>query len=1588
MRLFFTVLLAVFGLNLSAQVINTFPYYDDLETWNLCSEVCSVSCAISSDWSNVGNVDFRPDTAGTPTGSTGPSVDHNPGLSSGVYAYVESSSPCNPDTALLESPYVDLTNVQSPGFTFWYHQQTATSIPDTFDILISTDSGATWSTALTGPNNTSSTSWQFDTLGLGSYIGQVIKLRFQFITANAFNDFAVDDFTFHGIQIIDAGLDSLFSSNGFCLGDSSNLCINLINDGILPIDSVTIYSSLNGGALFSPFVFQDTLGPGEDTILCIGNVLLSTGDSIAFYTDMPNGLNDTFNLNDTLSLTVSMNTLPTLNAGVDTTICGFFSYPLGGSPTSTTATVYDWTLGTYLNDSTLSNPNGFFTQSGTFTYVVEGIDANQCSGFDTVNITVYPIPTIDAGGDTTFCANDSVELGGSPTGPASASYQWSNSASLDDDTLQNPMAAVVVSTGFYLTVTDTGGCQYVDSVFVFISAPPALDPGPDTSVCIGDSVQLGGSPIATNYDSILWAPSATLSNDTAANPLAGPVVFTTYYVTLIDTFGCSFDDSVDVTVQALPVASAGNDTTICAFANVTIGGNPTGPATGIYNWSPGTLFVDSTLANPQVNVTQDTQLVVFVTDSTTGCSSSDTVQISILALPLADAGADTVIICEGDTVTLGGSPTTTAGNSVSWSPGVDLNDSTLFNPLLTGSQIYFVKVTVTEPVNSCQNFDSVLAIVNAVPVVEAGANDIICLGDTADLGGAPTSSLIGLYQWSGGGFLNFDTIANPTATPTQDTIFFVTVTTSSGCVGTDSIEVDVNPLPVITVTPYVQQCLEDTVQLQVAGGTVYAWDNGDFLSDTSISNPLAFPVGNTLFTVTVTDANSCSDTAQINVVFYPFPNVDAGADDTICNGNAAQLNASGAINYSWTPVAGLTNSAINNPSASPTSTTEYFVEGTDANGCSFIDSLIVYVNVLPAAEAGSDVDVCLNDSIQIGGSPTGPVGASYHWQHTNLDDSLASNPFFLAENISPGVYPYTVSVTDVNGCVSVDQLDINVIDDPIPVINPIANTICIGDTILISAQGGIAYVWSPVGTLTNSSGSQVGALPTDTTEYTVTVTNAFGCSSATSDFVNVFDLTPADAGPDTSVCQQDTFNMDASGGVSYEWGSSLFLAEFTGANPIAYPVQTHTFTVTVTDQNNCSEPDQVTVTVNPLPIAAAGPDERICLNDEIEIGGSPTGPAGSSYQWTPATTLSNGAIANPIATPMITEVYKIVVTSDNGCKDSAEMIVVVDSLPVVKLSSAIDPICDGDTITIYVTPGYETYSWSPDVRIIGLTADSASVYPPKDRTYSVEVTNRNGCISDAQFEVKVNGLPIIEVSEDFEICEDDTVQLEASGGVIYEWSDGLTLADSISRITLAYPKETTKYSITITDTNYCQSVGELTGIVYPLPEIDAGADQENCDIQVIYLGGDPTGPVDAVYYWSPATGLDDRYSPNPALLNPERTTYSLEVQDRNGCFNRDSVTINADCYSLIYAPSAFTPGFNGLNDGFKLEYYRIQNPHLRIYNRWGNLMFETKDLDEAWDGSEPNDTKVAPLGTYYWILTYKDEALKKLSKEGTISLMK
>jgi hypothetical protein len=234
------------------------------------------------------------------------------------------------------------------------------------------------------------------------------------------------------------------------------------------------------------------------------------------------------------------------------------------------------------------------------------------------------------------------------------------------------------------------------------------------------------------------------------------------------------------------------------------------------------------------------------------------------------------------------------------------------------------------------------------------------------------------YVWSPTPDLSDLTIANPDAFNTATTTFYLTGTDTNGCVNIDSVEVAVNLLPVVVASGDVAICLNDDTQLQASGANTYIWSPATSLSDATISNPMASPTITTEYVVTGTDGNSCVNTDTVLVTIFNLPVVDAGLNDTICVGDFAQLQASGAVSYVWSPADSLSNTTIDNPIANPSATTDYIVTGTDGNLCVNTDTVRIVVNDLPLVDAGNNEVICIGDTIQL--LATGAL--NYFWSPT------------------------------------------------------------------------------------------------------------------------------------------------------------------------------------------------------------------------------------------------------------------------------------------------------------------------------------------------------------------------------------------------------------------------------------------------------------------------------------------------------------------------------------------------------------------------------------------------------------------------------
>lgn len=1359
---------------------------------------------------------------------------------------------------------------------------------------------------------------------------------------------------------------------------------------------------------------QLTLNIGSDTTLCgldtfaIGNPVDPAFDTFqwtpaanvvdpavaqtsAWIDDTTNFVlvaSDTFGCSYVDTMTVNLRPFPLATAGLDDTVCFDEVHVLGGAPTGPAGATFQWASdfdGAVIPDT--ANPVVQMDSAGVFAFIVTVTDTFGCWAVDTSIVTVRDEVPVDAGLSSVVCIGDSVVLGGFPAGPAGAVFTWLEAGLMNDSTLSNPMALVQDTLTFHLTVKDTVGCFGNDSVTVFTYPDPLVDAGPDMPLCIGDTTTLGGTPTATNFQSITWSPVDSLSSSSDANPMSYPQITTEYFLVVTDTFGCSFTDSVTISVGSPVAIDAGADTTVCAFAEFMVGGSPTAPANSTFAWTPATLFNDPTLANPLATVSSDTVLYLNVIDSN-GCSISDSIVVTILPIPGVDAGMDTVRVCKGQSVQIGGAPTGDSTDTYLWSPGQFLDDSTLANPTVVGqfSQVY--TVVLTDTLSGCTNSDSLYLQVDTLPSANAGLDQIMCNGDTVQIGGSPTSGTGTVFQWLPNTFMSHDTVPNPLVFPQDTTDYILTVYDSNGCFNHDTVVVTVNPLPIVTFNAPPTICAFDSVQLVASGGESYVWNNAAYLTDDTLANPMAFPPDTTVFVVTVTDSNNCSAVDSIAVNTFDLPIVEAGADTQMCFGNSFQFTGTMAPNPVWWPETGLDNSNILNPTTLATATIEYFLTGTDAHGCTATDSVTLTVNQLPTVDAGPNLDQCQLDSVQLGGSPTSAGAMFYNWDNDAfLNDDSVANPW--ASVTVPTTF--MVVVTDTNGCVNSDDVTVDVLVKPVVTASGVSmgDTFCPGTSVQLFVSGADSiYSWLPLGSISDPDTVAPTVFPDVTTDYIVTGVSVNGCTDTDTIRVNVFPPAAADAGPDVEMCFGDTVQLSATGGDTFSWSPALGLSATNISDPISYTLETRVYTLTVRDSIGCLGTDQVKVTVNPLPIVSAGPDLVTCQGSGVKIGGTPTASGnGLSYSWTPAAWLNNPAVANPIATPDTSTVFKVTVQTMKGCIDTASMTVEVDSVPVIGLVSP-EPVCLYDTSMVTVPLGYSNYEWTPSEHVFQGPGDTVFLYTEQAREFVLEVTDSNGCKGSDTVLVEIMPLPVISISSAQEACFGDTVRLEATGGDTFAWSpiEGMLEPDSASTNVIA--SETQEYWVIVTDSNGCVDSSSTEVLVHPLPLVDAGEDVVNCDVEIVMLGGEPTGPAVASFFWEPQDGLDNPFSPNPVVLSPERTVYQVTVEDVEGCRNTDSVLVNADCFPVIYVPSAFTPGQDDANDLFKVVHHRIVDTKLEIYDRWGRMVFQTSDLDIGWDGSYMDGTGDCPSSVYAWTLKYKSEEGKKLSKQGLVTLIR
>jgi gliding motility-associated-like protein len=435
--------------------------------------------------------------------------------------------------------------------------------------------------------------------------------------------------------------------------------------------------------------------------------------------------------------------------------------------------------------------------------------------------------------------------------------------------------------------------------------------------------------------------------------------------------------------------------------------------------------------------------------------------------------------------------------------------------------------------------------------------------------------------------------------------------------------------------------------------------------------------------------------------------------------------------------------------------------------------------------------ICANGVVTLNNASTG--GFSILWDFGDGTTSTAQTVTHTYAN--PGTYMVHLTVNAPSACLQAQSDSILITVEAPPVAN-IVNVppICRGDSVQLLASGGTTYVWDASSSLSATNVANPVAFPLTTSTFTVHVSNNCGSDDATVT-VTVINV-PANAGPDVTICTGQNTQLNATGGVNYQWNNAATLSNANIPNPIATPLGSTVYAVTVTDGNGCSNTDTVLVNVDVFPNANAGPDQVLCSGASYQFNAT----GGSTYLWSPATYLNNPAIANPISTPAATVTY--VVGATNSCGTDYDTV----RIQVIVVNAATVPdviICPGDS-TLLTASGGTTYTWTPNTTLNPSSGPAVYAKPIVPTQYIVHVTDANGCSDEDTVFVDLYPATDVNLGPDKLIPFGGEVQLLAQGTGSFLWTPDSFLTCTTCANPVANPFSSTEYIVQLTDANGCK----------------------------------------------------------------------------------------------------------------------------------------------------------------------------------------
>ncbi len=732
-------------------------------------------------------------------------------------------------------------------------------------------------------------------------------------------------------------------------------------------------------------------------------------------------------------------------------------------------------------------------------------------------------------------------------------------------------------------------------------------------------------------------------------------------------------------------------------------------------------------------------------------------------------------------------------------------------------------------------------------------------------------------------------------------------------------------------------------------GTGYLWNDGT----TSPSHTFG-----SFGTYWVYISNGC----QINIDTFhlrqqPFDTTGYRKDTSVCQ-LLAPITLSGRAGYAtyrWYDGSFASTHAA-------TTAGVYWVAVSDTCGNVLVDTMHVDF-VAPDTTVGNTIDTSLCISI---GTITRTARAGFTSYRWNTGSTASS----INVTTSGTYWVYCM----VNCSVIVDTFHVTFIQ--LPLVNIGNDTaFCVGKTITLTSTqpSGYNMLWSD-----GTTGSSMDVSSSGT--YWLQVYN--GCTVTDSIHVLVSPYPVVDLGPDLFNC--DGLPVTLSSSVVYSSPSFWWSDGTTASSTTAASTGYYWLKVSVA---GCISADTIHVTIQWDTFTLFNRDTAICRGKSVQALAT-TNPD-VTYQWLPTAGIAVSNVSCPYITPDTSAMY-IMYVHMAGCPDRMDSFFIeVQPNPDVFIGGN-RFICQFDTIHIHASVhpawfyGY-TYSWSPGTYLDNTNTANVVYTAGSTQKYILTVTTSAGCVGQDSANLIANPGNFAIASPDVSLCPHDSAQLTITGasGGSFRWYPSLYLSDSASATPWVHPISSTNYAVVATSAAGCRDTAHIQVTVYPNAIIFLG------DSVTIYPGESfQFSPFTncSNFSWFPPTGLSNPNISNPVATPTIDSRYIVYGITTNGCKASDSISVHVSAESVLALPNAFTPG-NGVNNHFSIIKRGEANlNYFRVYNRWGNLVFETKNIEEGWDGSYKG--KPQPEDVYVYDIQAVTSTGVLFSKHGNVTLLK